>query len=88
MINLTWFESEKDLQRLTNLYHGSLWNNGFDLDDWDFGIMTDQKLDMHVEDSGDMDCGYYYLIKALNNSAYATREVYFNGKYYYMRYHS
>lgn len=87
MVQLTWFESEKDLQALTGLDHDGLWDAGFDLDDWDFGVMTDRKLDMYVEDSGDIDCGYYYLIKALNGACDMC-EYEYNRKYYYMRYHS
>lgn len=88
MVNLTWFESEQDLQKLTGLDHDGLWDAGFNLDDWDFGFVTDEKLSV----SGwiGFDCGYYYLIKALvdNNPAFDPTCTEYNGRYYYMCYYS
>lgn len=90
MVNLTWFESEKDLQELTGLDHDGLWDAGFDLDDWDFGFVTDEKLRLDVYDYGDYNCGYYYLIKPLvmNNFAFEPTCTEYNGRYYYMCYHA
>lgn len=90
MVSITWFESEDDLQKLTGLNHNELWDAGFDLDDWDFGFVSDVKLLENVYDYGAYDCGYYYLIKALaaNNFAFEPRHTEHNGKHYYMSYHS
>lgn len=90
MVNLTWFESEQDLQKLTGLDHNGLWDAGFDLDDWDFGFVTDEKLRLDVYDYCDYNCGYYYLIKQLvmNNFALEPTCTEYNGRYYYMCYHA
>lgn len=90
MVTLTWFESEKDLQELTGLNHDELWDAGFDLDDWDFGVQTETELDLKAYDSGNYDCGYYYLIRAFvsNNFAFEPTHTEYNGKHYYMSYHS
>lgn len=70
MIQLTWFESEKDLQALTGLDHDELWDAGFDLDDWDFGFVTDSILDVGEYMDMNFKCGYYYLLKHLIWDAY------------------
>lgn len=38
MKNCIIFTSEKELQKLTGLSHDELWDNNFDLDDWDIGF--------------------------------------------------
>lgn len=90
MVTLTWFESEADLQELTGLNHDELWDAGFDLDDWDFGFVTDKKLGEDVYNFLDFDCGYFYLIKALSKESFSfsTKYTEYNGKHYYMSYHS
>lgn len=84
MANITWFESEKDLQELTGLNRDELWDAGFDLDDLDFGFVADVKLNESAYDWGDFDCGYYYLVKALatNNFAFEPKHTEYNGKHY------
>ena len=38
---LTFFESVEDLGKLTGLSREELWENGFDLDDMDWGFRSD-----------------------------------------------
>ena len=42
--NLTFFEPT-DLPELAGLTHEALWEAGFNLDDMDFGIVSDHPLD-------------------------------------------
>lgn len=92
MVTLTWFESEQDLQALTGLSHDELWDAGFDLDDWDFGFVCDRELNIQAYAEEDFDCGYFHLIKALCTflgfSAPSKTHTVYNGKHYYMSYHS
>ena len=44
MINLQMFDTEEDLMKLTGLSHDELWDNDFDLDDWDVGFVSDVPL--------------------------------------------
>lgn len=88
MVTLTWFESEQDLQELTGLDHDGLWDAGFDLDDWDFGFVTDFLLDIKEYMDMNFNCGHYYLLKFLIWDAYKWDIRKYNGKYYYMSYHA
>lgn len=90
MTKIIWFEDESDLRELTGLTHDELWEAGFDLDDWDFGFCSDEELNLNVFDYGDYNCGYYYLVRALctNNYAFEPLHTEYNGKHYYMSYHS
>lgn len=90
MKTITWFENAKDLQELTGLEYMELWDAGFNMDDWDFGFCTDEELDLNAYDYMDFKCGYYYLMKALveNNRAFEPKHTEYNGKHYYMCYHS
>ena len=39
---ITFFDKEADLQQLTGLTHEQLWEQGFDLDDWDWGFAAEE----------------------------------------------
>ena len=41
MKTVTFFSIEEELQQLTGLNHNELWENDFDLDDWDWGFVSD-----------------------------------------------
>lgn len=86
---ITWFETLDDLKELTGLTRDELWDAGFNLDDWDFGICCDEALDINAYDYNEFKCGYYYLIKYLSNFGMNDPEhTEYNGKHYYMCYHS
>lgn len=87
MVTLTWFESEKELQELTGLNHDELWDSGFDLDDWDFGIQTDR--DTIPDGEYRINLGEDALeLGWLFEEGYKAQHVEYNGKHYYMSYHS
>lgn len=77
--NCKLFNTERDLEVLTGLTHDQLWEHGFDLDDWDFGLCCERKLNLSnaawlLNQMAEYRCGY--------------NEVYFGGNYYYIVYHS
>ena len=45
--SLTYFETEEELTKMTGLSHEELWENGFDLDDWDFGFAWDIRFEIN-----------------------------------------
>lgn len=67
------FTTEYQLQKLTGLSHEELWDNGFDLDDWDVGFclaspMKNEWLKNQMENYccgykvNKYDDWYYYLV--------------------------
>lgn len=95
MINLIYFTKEEELEELTGLNHDELWDNDFNLDDWDFGLCTDVPLyEEHYDDIDDCTYTYKeavadseYLLFWFDASPYDWECTEYNGKYYYMRYH-
>lgn len=77
--NCKLFNKEKDLEVLTGLNHEQLWERGFDLDDWDYGFCCETKL--NKSNGG-------WLLNQMEDYCCGYNEVYFNGNYYYMVYHS
>lgn len=46
MENVVFFETDEDLKKLTGVKDfKELWDEGWDLDDWDFGIQTEEEWD-------------------------------------------
>ena len=99
MIDLTMFTTEKDLMKLTGLSHDELWDNNFDLDDWDVGFVSDVPLSttMHYDDDGDYahEDKYeepvddaWWLINRMDEYCVGYRHVEFNGRHYYMVHHA
>ncbi len=88
------FDDEKDLQELTGLNHDQLWDAGFDLDDWDFGIVADESFTtQYAEESvKPVSCLNYgeipESIQWMFDSCFCIRHVEYNGKHYTMAYHS
>lgn len=99
MINLVMFNTEKELIELTGLSHEELWDNGFDLDDWDVGFLSDipltvietyeygehgEKFDENEEPVN----GAAWLVHQMESYCVGYSHIEFGGKYYYMVYHS
>ena len=88
------FDDEKDLQELTGLNHDQLWDSGFDLDDWDFGIVTDKSLTtQYADEFGDWASYVNYDsipggLALMFDACFCIRHVKYNGKHYTMAYHS
>lgn len=96
MTNLIMFSSERELSKLTGLDHDGLWKAGFDLDDWDVGFMSEEPLTRRVyyDDGGEITSyfeplrGSDWLIDRMDNYACGYKHTEYNGKHYYMVYHS
>ena len=96
MINLTMFSTEKDLMKLTGLSHDELWDNDFDLDDWDVGFVSDVPLTvaMHNDDD-EYDGGWEepiedacWLVVRMKSYCIGYTHIEFKGRHYYMVYNS
>lgn len=97
MISVTFFETEEELQELTGLSHEKLWDNGFNLDDWDWGFVSDCEWDksyideygyLQAEPDYDKACYQYQIMNTMNSYCVGYRKTVFCGKYYYLQYHS
>lgn len=91
MKTVTFFETREDLRELTGLpgdnYDAALWDAGFNLDDWDFGFVTDTAWDDGWWD----DNGTYYeywLLSRMDNHCVGYQHTEYNGRHYYIAYHS
>lgn len=92
MIDLKMFNTEKELSILTGLTHGELWNAGFNLDDWDVGFQADMELTRTESDKEDtwttpIDDAWW-LINRMDDYCVGYEHNEYNGKHYYMVYHS
>ena len=87
---VTFFSTEEDLQSLTGLTHDRLWDAGFDLDDWDFGFVSD--TEWHDPERWFSDRKYpyhqYWLFTLMNQRGTGCEHTAYGGKHYYMSYHS
>lgn len=85
MKTVTFFDTEEELSRLTGLSHEGLWANDFDLDDWDWGFVSD------VEWAGYFGQGHpyyeYWILSRMADYCCGFRHVEFEGRHYYMLYH-
>lgn len=97
-MDIKFFETEDELAKLTGLNHQELWNNNFDLDDWDWGFCSDKKYVVeHVDEFGGKFCEIKSNVKPsyiqqlldwMSNYCCGLKYTEFNGKHYYMLYHS
>lgn len=84
---VTFFHTEEELQALTGLDHNGLWDAGFDLDDWDWGFVTDTEWS---EDWGDRKIPEYEyaILNWMDARCVGYRHTVHQGRHYYMQYHS
>ena len=97
MIELKMITTREDLCKITGLpsdnHDEALWNAGFNLDDWDVCFVSDVLLTRHVTD-GDGDewkkiiNDAWWLVSRMENWCVGYEHVEYNGKHYYMVYHS
>lgn len=92
MENIVFFETDKDLKKLTGVEDfKELWDKGWDLDDWDFGIQTEEEW---REMDPDSDCyewrcwdHYYRHCMETMMNTFQVGHYTHNGKHYYFKYH-
>ncbi len=98
--NLTFFESVEDLEKLTGLSRDELWENGFDLDDMDWGFRSDNcyvkeckdefgcSFWGYRDDEGTPEFIHTLLFLWMDSYCVGFRHTEHNGKHYYILYHS
>ena len=82
MKTVTFFSNESELSELTGLNHEQLWDAEFNLDDWDFGFVSDTEFDMWNSNYE------FFMLSRMENYCVGYEHVEYNGKHYYMVYHS
>lgn len=93
MKNITLFDTREELRELTGLpgdnYDDALWDAGFNLDDWDFGFVSDTEFS---EDGWWCGTGAnyyeYWLLSNMERHCVGYEHVEYNGRHYYLLYHS
>lgn len=85
---VTFFDTREELRELTGLpgdnHDEALWDAGFNLDDWDFGFVSD------TEWHDNWDYPYYqsWMVSHMDSYCVGYEHTEFKGKHYYMLYHS
>lgn len=84
---ITFFNNTDDLLKLTGLKtRGDLWSANFNLDDWDFGFMSD--TEWNVDWDSDHPYYEYWLLTRMECHCVGYEHTEYNGKHYYIAYHS
>ena len=84
MKTVTFFNTIAELKQLTGLKHrGDLWSVGFNLDDWDWGFVSDTPW------TNEPNVNYeWWLTMQMSIYHSGYEHVEYNGKHYYILYHS
>ena len=87
---ITFFDTREELRELTGLpgddYDRALWDAGFNLDDWDFGFVSDKEF---IEDWDDEHPYYeWWMLTHMGAHCVGFKYVEYKGRHYYMLYHS
>lgn len=101
MVKLIAFVTEEELIELTGLSEDELWDQGFNLDDWDIGFQSDIKLhaDPTQEDieegmyrAGELIANYdlpaHWLMMQMNSFCIGAYYVFLDGKHCYTVHHA
>ena len=90
MKTVTFFETRDELRELTGLTANQLWDAGFNLDDWDFGFVSETEWSEEAWWSNNDSRRYYeyFLLSHMENHCVGYEHTEYNGKHYYMAYHS
>lgn len=90
MENVVFFETNEDLKKLTGVKDfKELWDEGWDLDDWDFGIQTEEEWDEMNPNSEYYDDWKHFYRWCMENmmNAFHVGHYTHNGKHYYFKHH-
>ena len=92
MKTVTFFETREELRELTGLpaddHDAALWDAGFDLDDWDFGFVSDTEWHEDGWLSSNSSYYEYWLLDRMANCCVGYKHTEYKGRHYYMMYHS
>ena len=90
MKNVTFFHTREELRELTGLpaddHDKALWEAGFDLDDWDFGFVSD--TEWNTDWSGDHPYYEWWLLTRMEYHRAGYEHTEYGGRHYYLVYHS
>ena len=78
-----FFSTEEELKILTGLNHDKLWRNGFDLDDWDWGFVSNDYWYPYCTSPS----YEHWLLNHMHNYCTGYKVVEYKNRYYYMLYH-
>lgn len=82
MKTITFFNTEEELQELTKLNHEQLLENNFDLIDWHWGFVSNERWNLY-----DSNSSYeFWLLNHMHSYCTSYRIIKYNDKYYYMFY--
>lgn len=91
MKTVTFFDTREELRELTGLpaddYDAALWDAGFNLDDWDFGFVCDEEWSERWFSSR-AHFYEYWLLSRMESYCVGYQHTEYNGRHYYMVYHS
>ena len=96
--NLTLFSTIADLEHLTGLSYEGLWEAGFDLDDFDFGLSSDVPLHTYerADDWPDSDPGIIagtgdmaadWIVSSMTHHRGEPLITEYDGRYWYLLHH-
>ena len=89
MKTVTFFDTDEELLELTGIPEiESLGDAGFNLDDWDFGFVSDQEWSGYWDGGGDSHYYEEWLLNHMECHCVGYEHTEYNGKHYYMAYHS
>ena len=87
MKTIILFSTEEELLQLTGLIQREdLWDVGFDLDDWDFGFVSDTEWTEYWDNEHPY--YEYWVLSRMDRQGVGYEHVEYNGKHYYMSYHA
>ena len=95
--DVTFFETTKELEKLTGLSHTELWDNGFNLDDMDWGFVLNENY--MIKDYDEYNDIYYrvnnkvpdyiqQILSWMQNYCIGYCYTEHNGKHYYTLHHA
>lgn len=86
MKTVTFFDTREELRELAGFpaddYDAALWDAGFDLDDWDFGFVSE------TEWREDAKPYYEWWLMLKMDDSYCVRHVEYAERHYYLKYHA
>lgn len=89
---ITLFSTREELRELTGLpgdnHDIALWDAGFDLDDWDFGFVSDREWNEDVWWNAGGEYHEFWLLSRMGSHCVGYKHTEYHGRHYYICYHS
>lgn len=87
MTTVIFFDDVEELSQITGLCAGALWSVGFDLDDMNFGFVSDTEWSDDWFKSGSP-YYQYWMLTHMDDCSVGYEHVEYKGRHYYLLYHS